>query len=206
MPSQPTPPAADLLACTHRRGLLPASPNTRWLFRSSAATIFRQLRARNVRRQPKGHVPVTGTSTERGNWPGGAFSGIYRNGMCVAMCVDHVSSPSDGRGGEANEAGVHFLQDNGLVVEILAQAILRLPQGTSTGLADELHTACRAADVPEEDCHPGPSLDRQRLLRPQKWKSDHGTPTRAGLAWPMRADYATAKGVFSTKRQPRLRN
>ena len=136
MPSQAAPPAADLPACTHRRGLLPASPNMRWLLRRSAAIICRQQRARNVRRRPDGHVPKTGTSTERGNWPGGAFSGIYRNEMCVAMCVDHVNFPSYGWRGEANGAGIHFLKDNGLLVEILAQAILRLTQSTSTGLAE----------------------------------------------------------------------
>jgi len=62
--------------------------------------------------------------------------------MCVAMCVDHVNFPSYGWRGEANGAGIHFLQYNGLVVEILAQAILRLPKHTSIGPAGELKTAC----------------------------------------------------------------
>ena len=139
---------------------------------------------------------------------GGCLLRHLQERMCVVICGEHVSSPSDGRGGKANEAGIHFLQYNGLVVEILAQAILRLPQGTPTGLADELHTACRAADVPEEDCHPGPSLDRQRLWRPQRLKSDHGTPMRARLAWSMMAGYATTKGScprHGEKRQSRLR-
>ena len=138
---------------------------------------------------------------------GGCFLRHLQERMCVVICGEHVSPPVTGEGERQTRRA--FTSCSTMVwwsrYSLKPYSVCQRARRWSGRRA---LNSLLATDVPEEDCHPGPSLDRQRLWRPQRLKSDHGTPMRARLAWSMMAGYATTKGScprHGEKRQSRLR-